>query len=432
MKKYTLYLLTLLACWVSACDTERNTEDPDLNYFVKLYGGDGNQSGVDIEILSDGTFLLLGNWAVNTFESQIFIMRVSSEGEVIWDTRYGAEAERWLAKDMEMTIDGNVIVVADYKKDLSANTDVKVLKFSPDGAVLAEGTFGTMGNEDSRTVTVLDDGGYIISGTTDSTKTFQLAGVTDPDPFDAFNLRIDQNLTRLSKSDWSPVFVGFDNIDVSVKIFQKASNEFYAFGYTNSTLLGESTNPNERKGLFYYRRDGLGFQTNPYYPGNVVNVNDTEISYVQNVGQTFGGGYMVIGTSVNSLGVSDIFFARLRPTLTFSNPLQSDATFYNTIALGRNIRGVSASTSVSGETGFLILGNEVRSTGATNLWLSKIDQSGQVLWSTTLGAETEDDIGAAVRELPDGKIVILGTMGLADNQFKMALIKMNRRGQFLR
>ena len=82
--------------------------------------------------------------------------------------------------------------------------------------------------------------------------------------------------------------------------------------------------------------------------------------------------------------------------------------------------------------GFLILANEVRSTGATNSWLTKVDQTGDPLWSATFGSEAEDDTGAAVIELPDGKIAILATMGLADNQFKMALIKVNREGKLLK
>ena len=105
---------------------------------------------------------------------------------------------------------------------------------------------------------------------------------------------------------------------------------------------------------------------------------------------------------------------------------------YTTLPLQRNIGGVAAATSIAGPFGYLVLGNEVRSTGATNLWLSKIDQSGAVLWSTTFGSELEDDSGAAVAELPDGKIVVLGTMGLADNQSKMALIKMNPQGELLK
>jgi hypothetical protein len=127
-----------------------------------------------------------------------------------------------------------------------------------------------------------------------------------------------------------------------------------------------------------------------------------------------------------------MFVARMRSSLSFTNPLQNDATFYNTIPLGRNIRGVSASTCVVGEQGFLLLGNEVRGIGTTNFWLTKIDQSGRVLWSTTFGSEAKDDMAAAVTELPDGKVVVLGTMGLADNQFKIAFIKLNRSGQLLK
>jgi hypothetical protein len=88
--------------------------------------------------------------------------------------------------------------------------------------------------------------------------------------------------------------------------------------------------------------------------------------------------------------------------------------------------------SIIGGSGYLILGNEVRGTGAVNFWLSKIDQSGIILWSSTFGSEGEDDFAAAVHELPDGKIAILGTMGLADNQSKMALIKVNPQGALLK
>jgi hypothetical protein len=110
----------------------------------------------------------------------------------------------------------------------------------------------------------------------------------------------------------------------------------------------------------------------------------------------------------------------------------NDATLYNTISLGRNIRGVSAASSVVGTAGFLILGNEIRSTKAYNIWLSKIAQSGSLLWSSTFGSETGIDTGAAVRELSDGKIVIVGTVKLTDNQSKMALFKVNATGQLLK
>src|SRR5690606_37875583 len=125
-----------------------------------------------------------------------------------------------------------------------------------------------------------------------------------------------------------------------------------------------------------------------------------------------GGGYVVVGTSKNNVGQSNFFFARLRPSLTFSQGWQNDATLYNLLPFQRNIRGVAATTSTYGPFGYLVLGNEVRSTGATNIWLSRIDQNANIKWSTTFGSETKDDLGAAVTQLSDGRIFVLGTMGL--------------------
>lgn len=426
---------TAMCTGLLACDTESNTENPDQHYFVRYYGGNGNQYGVDMVAMSDGSFVLLGTDAEREFASNVYLLRVDAEGNVLWETTYG-EGEVWTPKDIEPTIDGNLIIAADYKSGVGANNQITLLKFSPDGNFIAKGTYGTPGNENTRSVTPLSDGGFIISGTTDSTQTWNLPGETELDPGDVFNLRVDANLIPYPKNDWGPAYHGFagDNMDVSVKIFERPGGQFYVFGFTNSSLGGD-LNPDEKFGLFYFSRNESGGVSTPWYPGNFIPEHDTEINYVQLISQNLGGGYLVIGTSQSSTGISEIFLARLRQSLTFSGPRTNEASFYETIPLGRNrnIRGVSGALSVSGEVGFLILGNEVRSTtGATNFWLSKVDQTGQELWSTTFGSEAEDDTGAAVLELSDGKIAILGTMGLADNQSKMAFIKVNRDGKLLK
>ena len=428
----------------AACDTASSIEDPDLDYYVKYYGGDGNQYGVDMIALQDGSFLLLGRYSESVFNTDVYVLRVNGEGDVIWETRIGDpsnEFDVWNSKDIEPTLDGNFIILTDYKKNSSIASDssnIKLIKISPEGSVLDSVSFGTGANDSGKSVTVLSDGGFIVSGVTEHTATFNLANEPDPDLGDILNFRVDPNLTPLTTNDWSPTEHGYgSNLDVAVKAVEIPSNtdpgrfDYYVFGYTNSTLAGD-LNPNQRLGLFYFFRNPKGSLGEVWYPGNIINVNDTEINGVEPVSAVMGGGYLIIGTSINNVGVSEMFVARMRPSLTFANPLTGDATFYNTIPLGRNIRGVSAATSIVGEQGFLLLGNEVRSTGAVNFWLTKTDQSGQVLWSTTFGSEAEEDMAAAVTELPDGKVVILGTMGLADNQFKMALIKLNRTGRLLK
>lgn len=419
-------------CFIfSACDTESNTEDPDLNYFVKYYGSDGNQYGVDMAVMPDGSFLLLGNYAQSNVDSDIYLLRVDEIGDILWESRIGgnpAANEIWEAKDVEPTNDGNFIILLDFQKVSTAQRDLKLLKISPEGTVLDSVSFGTAANDFSRSVTPLQDGGFIVSGTTEFTSTYGLANVTDPDLGDIFNYRFDQSLNQFSNNDWSPITPGFGGRqDVAVRTVQRGLNEFHVFGYSNIDLLG--TNANKRLGLFYFKRNGSGTESNPYFPGNWP--DPVQVNYVHPMQGALGDGVLAVGTSQDPSGKSKIFLSRMRSALTFER-FEFDILDYEDIDIDRNIRGVSAASSTSGDLGFLILANEVRSTGATNFWLTKVDKTLSLVWSTTFGSEAEDDTGAAVIELPDWKIAILGTMGLADNQFKMALIKVNREGKLLK
>jgi hypothetical protein len=432
MKKSGQYFASFIFCaclliGLSSCDTQKSLENPDLEYFVKYYGSDGNQYGVDMLALADGSFLLLGNYYPNDFAPEIYVVRVDAEGGVLWEQRYASKS-RSMAKDLELTADGNFIILSEYQS-VDSLTNLYLLKISGDGGALASTTFGTPANDYARSVTLVDDGGFIVSGTTEFTSTYNLVNNPDPDLGDFFNYRFDQNLVQFSSNDWGPIFPGFGGkFDVAVKAVQRSA-DFYVFGYSNINL--NNTNPDKTLGLFYFKRNSGGGETDPFFPGNVVNVTNTDIHFATEVAPGLGTGFIVIGTAQRSVGFSEIFIARLRSSLTFSS-LQSDATIYTAIPLGRTIRGVAAASSVTGQPGYLVLGNEVRSAGTTNIWLSKIDQSGGVLWSSTFGSELDEDRAAAVMELPDGRIVILGTMGLADNQFKMALIKVNPNGQLLK
>ncbi len=428
MKRFSIYFLVCLATLLGSCDTEKNTENPDRNYFVKYYGGDGDQYGVDMHALADGSFILVGNFVVSSEESQLYLLRVTADGDIIWEKRHGDSKHQWLGRDLEPTDDGNFVVVSDFVdfniRQEDRRSEIKVIKISPDGAIFAEQTYQGTGSLFSHSITALRDGSFVITGATDATN-------SDSDPSDAMNIRIDQNLVRVPDADWVNSTFGYANVDVGVRIFQPTDTTYYVFGYTNSTLSGDQ-NPLQRMGLFYVLRDRKGATGPVWYPGNVVTANDTRVNSVEEVPSVYGGGYLVVGTSQTSLGISEIFLARLRPTLTFKAPVQGDALFYDVVRLGRNIRGVSGTMSQSGEVGFLLLGDEVRTTGATNLWVSKVNQTGNVLWSRSIGAEAYNDMGAKVLELPDGRVAVLATMGLANSQFKMALIKLNRDGNFLK
>lgn len=437
--------LTLGAAGIVSCDTASNVENPDLHYFMKYYGGDGDQQAVDMALLDDGSFLLLGNYIESPGEKEIYLTRVDAEGKMIWEKRLGLEEQDNVvdAKDLEPTADGNFVILADFRTTFGNVSDLKLLKVSPDGMPLDSVRFSSplAANDFGRTVTLLDDGGFLVSGTTEFTSTYATKNNPDPDLGDLFNYRFDQNLDI--DPVWGPVIKGYgSHFDVAVRAVQRDASVMandtsfcYVFGYTNSNISGQ--NPDGKLGLFYFGLQSSGsLNSGVFFPGNIVKVNDTEIQFVERLAPGLGTGFLVVGTSQTTIGVSEIFLARMRNSLTFKIPLTNDAVLYTTIPLSRNVRGVSATSSLFGMPGYLVLGNEIRNPGApntsSNIWLSKIDQSGSVLWSSTFGSEAEDDRGAAVLELPDGKIVILGTAGLADSQSKMALIKVNPDGRLLK
>ena len=75
-------LLLLTGTLYFSCDTEDTVEPNFEDYFVKYYGEEGNQQGVDIEVLSDG-YLLVGNTRRTAGQSGIFIVRTDLQGNRI-------------------------------------------------------------------------------------------------------------------------------------------------------------------------------------------------------------------------------------------------------------------------------------------------------------------------------------------------------------
>jgi hypothetical protein len=71
---------------------------------------------------------------------------------------------------------------------------------------------------------------------------------------------------------------------------------------------------------------------------------------------------------------------------------------------------------------------------AEGIALYKLDRENQLEWGPQVfGGESFDEAGA-VLQLPDGKIMVLGTMtvGGLNGQKKMALMKLNDKGKLLR
>ena len=419
-------ILGLLSIW--SCDTASSIDPPENSFFVKFYGDNGNQEGVDAVLNVDGTMTLLGTNEVGGIK-QLYLVNIEQNGNVVWESTLTTPFSA-IAKDIELTNDGRLVVVANY---LKSTKDIFIATFTLGGVLLdstSTGLFTIPPNpivptdETVVSVTQTNDG-FIVVGSTNNLDIKPTATQTN-DVQDAMHVRYYDDLT-LYPDFWDQTH-GPGDFDSGVKIIQTIPDEFgdeqfYYFGYTNAM----KTDLN-----FYVMRLGAEGRSNgsdDFFLG--IPASDERLSSFALSPLQSGEGFVLMGTSSASGSANaDIFIVKLNRLLDFNKP--PNPPFQKNLA--ENLGPISSDkTSVfaSASSGYLLLSND-KSSGVQNFYLNKIDNSGSVAWSNPIifGGEMDDEVGA-VLELPDGSIGIIGTFAIGqDGEKKMTFIKVNKEGKF--
>jgi hypothetical protein len=405
----SITLTWLLFAALQACETAGTVDSPDKKFFIKYFGADGDQTAVDLLVNEDGTIMLLGNSVSDiTTEDHMYLVKVDQSGNVIWEKKFGTPQDR--AKDIESTGNGKCIILADHMTT-DINTDIKLMRITTDGVLTDSVVYGTADNENSATITALADNGFIVTGSLD------FVDENKPDKSDIFHARCDASLV-FDVDLWQTQY-GPGTRDDGTKVFQYAADEFYVFGSTN--VKHDSVN-NGNISLVYYPIDGFGRNGSPNYLGSAS--KNTVSSYVMKVPAALGNGYLVVSTEESS--DPKMHVSKLRPDLQFNT--ENDRQFDKVVDIAsRRLTAIAAAPIVTGSQGYLLIANEARETGR-NIWLTKIDQNGNQLWFNSYGSEEDDDFGAAVVELSDGRLLVAGSVRLVNNQYKMVLMKLNSKG----
>jgi hypothetical protein len=136
-------------------------------------------------------------------------------------------------------------------------------------------------------------------------------------------------------------------------------------------------------------------------------------------GNFIGIGTETSGTGVKRLFISSIYNALEQPRKIFAGSIGTT-----------DLEGISGYASFKGVFVF-VLADEINTADQTrNIRLFKVNaQLGTEDWSRQFGSGDYDETSSALAELPNGDIVILGTVTLI-NQRKMTLIKVNEQGGF--
>jgi hypothetical protein len=425
------FLITVCICFAvlgwSGCAL--TGDDPSEKVFIKYFGEDGNQEGVDMLVAADG-FYLLGNTTkpqAGALEQQILLIKTDFQGNEIWRKSFG-KAGKDEARDMEYTNTPNQIVMVGNLERTPGDQDcfIMTLNLSPSGATRIDSTsFGYAGFTEKVNSVSLTSDGFVTAGST--TNVFNKSNTElNSDLFDAMNFRFYANLSIFDPA-WSPR-TGFKASDESLKVFNRG-NQNIMFGTTNSIFRTTQPSPNNN---FWYAGLGLNGDAATSYE-RIGEANTEEVlSSVFLATDPANEGYLLAGIVKNSNNEGDIYVFKLKPTLGFNSGDRENDNVLQ-LSLG-NVPGSKTAIGVAQRGGFFIVSNTLSpATGGSVDWLlTKVNPIGRLVWTTPFifGGGGEDTIGA-VQELSDGSIIVFGTFEIGSDrrEKKMTLIKLTQEGK---
>jgi hypothetical protein len=409
-----------------ACEDAGDLENDPRDSFIRLYGLEGNQEGVDLVVSGDDEYYLLGN-STNRNNKQIYLVRADAAGKIVWQKTFGGPGEE-TAKDIELLPSGDLVIVGDTRSP-AGDTDILVLIVNSSG-VRVDSVVRQNPNfdEQANSVTPITTG-FLIAGTTTQPDP-DPAGVTDTENNvkDGIIIRLNSDLT-LYTGNWDEQF-GLGTIMSIEKVTQENPGLFTVFSYTN----GRDINTTGLNNFYIFSVDNAG---SPLGVREIGRPEDDEI--VTSVARDkLTSGYAVTGISTKPNGRQEAVYTFIGVA---GGALTGGTLADVTVDLAQTQNQIPISTSVVGfGTGFFLVGatknfSPDQTSLQGDIFLKLIDRQGSDLWrnppSITFGGVANDFIGA-VAETGDQRILVVGTMGVGDvqGQRKVAFIKVNREGKF--
>ncbi len=274
------------------------TPDGELEW-EKSFGGSNDDVANSIIQTSDNGYLIAGyslsydgditNPKGNT---DYWIIKLSANGELDWEKSFGGT---WndAAQTIIQLADSGFAVIG-YSSSINGditnpkgNSDIWIIKLTPDGELEWEKSLGGSGIDIGYSVVQTKDKGFAIAGSTNS-----IVG-NDSKPKGGINYYV-AKLSSNSDIVWEKSFGG-NNIDVANSIIQAYDNSFVVSGYSNSSGkdITESKGNNDywvirlsEKGELEWEKSLGGFANE--YSGSIIQSNDC--------------GFIVAGNSSSSEG----------------------------------------------------------------------------------------------------------------------------------
>lgn len=322
----------------------------------RLFGGNGFDQGLSIRQTKEGDYVFAGYSSSNNsgFTDQnhgmndLWVMKLDSNGNKIWQQLIGGSSND-VAHSIRQTSDGGYIIAGDtFSRDIPGVDPIiggiYAAKLKPDGTIDWQKVFGGSGEDSGSSIIPATDGGYILTGFSNSG---DFGGGQNHGNSDIFVMKLDDS----GNQQWLKLIGGSGN---EVTVLDNTINSTKDGGYI---LTGHTSS--------YDNGDvGVNHGSNDVW---VVKLNSTGGIEWQNL---YGGrGCDIVG------GISEV----------------SDGGY---IFTGH------PSSSESGDV-------TEKNFGIRDVWVVRLDSSGNILWEKLMGGNNWDQ-STSIRQTSDGGYIFAG------------------------
>jgi len=337
----------------------------------KTYGGESPEMAYFAQQTDDNGYVIAGSTSsFGARSTDFWLVKTDSNGNIVWNKTYGG-----LSKDeahfVWQTSDQGYIIAGSTSSFNVSMSDFWLVKTDSNGEEIWNKTYGGLRSDDAYSLQQTIDGGYVVCGSTNSFgsgyKDFWLVK-TDSD----------------GVMQWDKTYGGsFDDCAYSVK---QANDEGYVIcGYTSS--FGVSY-----EDFWLVKTDSNGnIVWNKTYGGE-----NSEYAYF--VQQTNDNGYIVAGSVYSSVTEFDVWLVKTDS----SGNMQWNKTYGGSL----DEEAYAVRQTIDG--GYIIAGFTDSFADNRDIWLIKIDSSGNIEWSQTYGGAAKDE-ACAVQQTNDQGYIIAGT-----------------------
>ncbi len=381
----------------------------------KSLGGTSIEYGYSVQPTTDGGYIVAGHAASangdvtgNHGADDYWVVKLSSAGTIQWQKSLGGIGPDYGYSIRQTTDGGYVVFGTSFSNDGDVTTgnhgigDFWVAKLTSTGTLQWQKAFGGSGADLGTAIRQTSDGGYIITGQTQSNDGDVSGNHGDTDCWVV-------KLTSTGTMQWQKT-LGGSSADYASSVQQTTDGGYILAGTSRSTDGDVSGNHGDADYWIVKLSSTGTIQWQKALGGSGPD-------YASSIQQTTDGGYIVAGGSnsnggdvTGNHGNDDYWIVKLSSTGTMQWQKSLGGTGYDA---GNSIQQTAdggfiisgQSTSTNGD----VAGNH----GGDDYWIVKLNSTGMMQWQKSLGG-TGTDYGGEIRQTSDGGFCVVGTSTSTD------------------